>query len=147
MAASVDSGTVAFSAFQPSLQDSSQEMMAYVRETLQQAQEITTVVDEAERVAEEARRFAVAIGEEHAHEERQRPTTRHMYKFRKPSARAAEKLGEKLAGVPAPIASGMTKQIQLSVLWTQQMLELVNMSQSAEMIEPGARLQAAPAKA
>merc|ERR1719482_772486 len=95
--------------------------MQYVRNTLQTAQEITSIVHEAETVAEEAMRSAAAIRDEHAHVDRMKPTTRHLYKFRNKvsNARAAEELAE----VPASIAASMTKQIQLSVLHTQQMLE------------------------
>jgi hypothetical protein len=148
---------VAFQTFEPTaegnkqqtMQLCSQSMMQYVRNTLQTAQEITSIVHEAETVAEEAMRSASAIRDEHAHVDRMKPTTRHLYKFRNKvsNARAAEKLGEELAEVPAPIAAAMTKQIQLSVLHTQQMLELVNMSQSEERIELGARLRAPTAEA
>merc|ERR1712118_306393 len=128
-----------------SMQLCSQSMMQYVRNTLQTAQEITSVVHEAETVAEEAMRSAAAIRDEHAHVDRLKPTTRHLYKFRNKvsTARAAEELAE----VPAPIAAAMTKQIQLSVIHTQQMLELVNMSQSEEHIAHGARLRAPTAEA
>ena len=148
---------VAFQTFEPmvekdkqqTMQLCSQSMMQYVRNTLQTAQEITSIVHEAETVAEEAMRSAAAIRDEHAHVDRLKPTTRHLYKFRNKvsTARAAEKLGEELAEVPAPIAAAMTKQIQLSVIHTQQMLELVNMSQSEEHIAHGARLRAPTAEA
>merc|ERR1719379_314938 len=69
--------------------------MQYVRNTLQTAQEITSVVHEAETVAEEAMRSASAIRDEHAHVDRLKPTTRHLYKFRNKvsNARAAETRG------------------------------------------------------
>ena len=47
------------------------------------------------------------------------------------SSRACCTASPSRADVSAPIAAGMTKQIQLSVLYTQQMLELVNLSPGA----------------
>merc|ERR1711869_33716 len=87
----------------------------------QQAQEITQVVSEAESIADEASKYCEAIRAQHNIVPK---------KFT---------ISKSQAPVP-PLASNMTKEIQSSVVWTQTMLEMCSMAESAEKLEPGTKL-------
>merc|ERR1712188_298418 len=105
----------------PSLQESSAGLMHYIRTTLQQAQEITQVMGEAESIADEASKYCEAI------------RAQHNIVPKKFALRGTK------TPVP-PLASNMTKEIQSSVVWTQTMLEMCSMAESAEKLEPGTKL-------
>merc|ERR1712224_955107 len=103
------------------LQETSAGLMHYIRTTLQQAQEITQVVSEAESIADEASKYCEAIRAQHNI--------------------APKKFVLKSTKIPIPpLASNMTKEIQSSVVWTQTMLEMCSMAESAERLEPGTKL-------
>merc|ERR1739848_740734 len=112
---------VSYIAVKPTLQESSGGLMHYIRTTLQQAQEITQVVSEAESIADEASKYCEAI------------RAQHNIVPKKFSLRSTT------TPVP-PLASNMTKEIQSSVVWTQTMLEMCSMAESAERLEPGTKL-------
>lgn len=105
-----------------SLQESSAGLMHYIRTTLQRAQEITQVVSEAENIADEATKYCEAIRAQH------NIVPKKFVLRGKPSQ-----------PVP-PLASNLTKEIQSSVVWTQTMLEMCAMAESAERLPPGQKL-------
>merc|ERR1712124_43788 len=117
----IDPNDVSYIAVKPTLQESSAGLMHYIRTTLQQAQDITSVVSEAESIADEASKYCEAI------------RAQHNIVPKKFALRGTK------APVP-PLASNLTKEIQSSVVWTQTMLEMCSMAESAEKLEPGAKL-------
>merc|ERR1719156_73440 len=104
------------------LQESSASLMHYIRTTLQRAQEITQVVSEAESIADEASKYCEAIRAQHN-------IVPKKFVLR----------GKPQQPVP-PLASNLTKEIQSSVVWSQTMLEMCAMAESAERIAPGTKL-------
>merc|ERR1711904_95580 len=118
----IDPNDMGYIAMKPTLQESSAGLMHYIRTTLQQAQEITQVVSEAESIADEASKYCEAIRAQHNIV---------------PKKFALHGKGQ--TPVP-PLATNMTKEIQSSVVWTQTMLEMCSMAESAEMLEPGTKL-------
>merc|ERR1719155_387443 len=92
----IDGNDVSYIAVKPTLQESSAGLMHYIRTTLQQAQEITQVVSEAESIADEASKYCEAIRAQH---------------------------------------NIVTKEFQSSVVWTQTMLEMCSMAESAERLD------------
>eukprot|EP00746_Dinoflagellata_sp_MGD_P166635 gnl/MRDRNA2_/MRDRNA2_96672_c0_seq1.p2 gnl/MRDRNA2_/MRDRNA2_96672_c0~~gnl/MRDRNA2_/MRDRNA2_96672_c0_seq1.p2 ORF type:complete len:145 (+),score=26.03 gnl/MRDRNA2_/MRDRNA2_96672_c0_seq1:90-524(+) len=118
----INADDVSYIQVKPTLQESSAGLMHYIRTTLQQAQEITQVVSEAESIADEASKYCEAIRAQHNIV---------------PKKFALHGKGQ--TPVP-PLASNLTKEIQSSVVWTQTMLEMCSMAESAERLEPGAKL-------
>merc|ERR1719465_388325 len=121
-AAVLEANDVSYIAVKPSLQESSAGLMHYIRTTLQQAQEITQVVSEAESIADEATKYCEAIRAQH------NIVPKKFVLRGKPSQ-----------PVP-PLASNLTKEIQSSVVWTQTMLEMCALAESTERIAPGTKL-------
>mmetsp|Transcript_4882 Transcript_4882/g.10629 ORF Transcript_4882/g.10629 Transcript_4882/m.10629 type:complete len:98 (+) Transcript_4882:2451-2744(+) len=85
------------------------------------AQDITSVVDEAERVADKTSKFCDSVETPAGHKRR---TPRRV---REPNQHA--------------VADTLTKQIQHSVIWAQQLLDLVNIAESTEELVPGCNLR------
>jgi len=152
---------LAFSTLNGSLQESSSDLMQYVRTTLQRAQEIANVVDEAEAVSMEAGKFAQEVTKEKVSRESEKARKEAAAK-KEDKARVAEVTQEAEATenpeirttgraedtdrepwVPNPegVATGLTKEIQVSVMWVQQLLEFVSYAESKEPLEPGANLK------
>mmetsp|Transcript_4885 Transcript_4885/g.10642 ORF Transcript_4885/g.10642 Transcript_4885/m.10642 type:complete len:131 (+) Transcript_4885:717-1109(+) len=108
-------------ALEPTMQESSAALMHTVRTTLTMAQDITSVVDEAERVADKTSKFCDSVETPAGHKRR---TPRRV---REPNQHA--------------VADTLTKQIQHSVIWAQQLLDLVNIAESTEELVPGCNLR------
>merc|ERR1719343_695033 len=126
MAAALPEGSgpaVSLSTVQPTSQAASAAFIQQIRQTLQRAQEITQVVAEAENLADEASKFCEAIKAQH---------NIHPKKLA-------------LSGKPAtpvpPLAAGLTREIQTSVVWTQTMLQMCTMAEGNSEIEKGSQLK------
>merc|ERR1719191_1134645 len=102
--------TVTFMSVQPSTQAASAAFIQHIRQTLQRAQDITQVVSEAENIADEATKFCEAIKAQHN------------------IAPKKVTLGGKPAMPVPPLAAGLTREIQTSVVWTQTMLQVCTMA-------------------
>merc|ERR1712217_630580 len=96
-----------------------------IRGTLQRAQEITQVVSEAETVADEATKFCEAIKAQHNIQPKKLALTG----------------GGKVATPVPPLAAGLTREIQTSVVWTQTMLQMCTMADGNNEIEKGSQLK------
>mmetsp|Transcript_15191 Transcript_15191/g.34645 ORF Transcript_15191/g.34645 Transcript_15191/m.34645 type:complete len:138 (-) Transcript_15191:25-438(-) len=103
-------------------QRASAAFIQHIRETLQKAQEITQAVAEAENVADEATKFCESIKAQHGVQ------SKNFALSAKPHAPAP------------PLAAGMTREIQTSVVWTQTMLQMCSMADSPNEIEQGTKL-------
>mmetsp|Transcript_68357 Transcript_68357/g.164024 ORF Transcript_68357/g.164024 Transcript_68357/m.164024 type:complete len:138 (-) Transcript_68357:215-628(-) len=103
-------------------QRASAAFIQHIRETLQKAQEITQAVAEAENVADEATKFCEAIKAQHSVQPKSFALSS------KPHAQAP------------PLAAGLTREIQTSVVWTQTMLQMCSMADSPNEIEKGTKL-------
>mmetsp|Transcript_42312 Transcript_42312/g.75947 ORF Transcript_42312/g.75947 Transcript_42312/m.75947 type:complete len:137 (-) Transcript_42312:37-447(-) len=114
--------TVAFSSVEISNQAASASFIKHIRQTLQKAQEITQVVAEAEKIAEDATTFCDAIKAQHNIQSKKLALT-----------------GKPSAPLP-PLAASLTREIQTSVVWTQSMLQMCNIAESTADLAPGEKL-------
>mmetsp|Transcript_34444 Transcript_34444/g.75180 ORF Transcript_34444/g.75180 Transcript_34444/m.75180 type:complete len:146 (-) Transcript_34444:113-550(-) len=111
-----------FASVQPTTQAASAAFIQHIRQTLQRAQEITQAVSEAESIADEAMKFCEAIKAQHNNQPKKLALT-----------------GKPVAPVP-PLAAGLTREIQTSVVWTQTMLQMCTVAEGTNEVEPGAVL-------
>merc|ERR1719343_1499777 len=128
MAAALPEGSgpaVSLSTVQPTSQAASAAFIQQVRQTLQRAQEITQVVSEAETVADEAAKFCEAIKAQHNIQ---------------PKKLALSGGGKAPTPVP-PLAAGLTREIQTSVVWTQTVLQMCTMADGGAEIANGEKLK------
>eukprot|EP00930_Biecheleria_cincta_P047660 TRINITY_DN33084_c0_g1_i1.p1 TRINITY_DN33084_c0_g1~~TRINITY_DN33084_c0_g1_i1.p1 ORF type:complete len:133 (-),score=32.89 TRINITY_DN33084_c0_g1_i1:148-546(-) len=114
--------TVALASIENSSQAASAAFIQHIRQTLQKAQEITQVVSEAESIADDAQKFCDAIKAQH-----------------NISSKKLALTGKPSAPVP-PLAASLTREIQTSVVWTQSMLQMCNVAESAAELERGSKL-------
>mmetsp|Transcript_112735 Transcript_112735/g.363966 ORF Transcript_112735/g.363966 Transcript_112735/m.363966 type:complete len:139 (+) Transcript_112735:68-484(+) len=114
--------TVTFMDVQQTSQAASAAFIQHIRQTLQRAQEITQVVKEAENVADEATKFCEAIKAQHNIQPKKLTLS-----------------GKPAMPVP-PLAAGLTREIQTSVVWTQSMLQMCTIADGGADIEPGQQL-------
>merc|ERR1719446_1995237 len=112
---------VTFMSLQQNTQQASAAFIQHIRQTLQRAQEITQVVAEAEQIADEATKFCEAIKAQHNIQ----------------SKKLALSGGGKVATPVPPLAAGLTREIQTSVVWTQTMLQMCTMADGGAEIENG----------
>merc|ERR1719262_1660269 len=113
--------TLIFSTVQPTAQSASAAFIQHVRHTLHRAQEITQVVSEAESVVDDTVKLCEAIKAQHNNHPKKTALT------------------GKSKPVP-PLAASLTREIQTSVVWTQTMLEMCSIAESAAHVEPGQQL-------
>merc|ERR1711924_101817 len=106
---------VTFSSVQPSTQAASAAFIQHIRQTLQRAQDITQAVSEAENIADEASKFCDAIKAQH---------NIHPKKLA---------LSAKPSAPQPPLAAGLTREIQTSVVWTQTMLQMCTIAEETVM--------------
>eukprot|EP00927_Polykrikos_kofoidii_P073044 TRINITY_DN69117_c0_g1_i1.p1 TRINITY_DN69117_c0_g1~~TRINITY_DN69117_c0_g1_i1.p1 ORF type:complete len:140 (+),score=21.12 TRINITY_DN69117_c0_g1_i1:95-514(+) len=114
--------SVTFMSLQPTTQSASATFIQHIRQTLQKAQEITQVVSEAENIADEATRFCDGIKAQHNNQ---------------PKRTAL--VGQRSMPAP-PLAAGLTREIQTSVVWTQTMLQMCTIAEGEGHVEPGEKL-------
>mmetsp|Transcript_74414 Transcript_74414/g.210551 ORF Transcript_74414/g.210551 Transcript_74414/m.210551 type:complete len:146 (+) Transcript_74414:81-518(+) len=114
---------VVFADVQPTAQAASAAFIQQIRQTLQRAQEITQVVSEAENVADEATKFCEAIKAQHNIQPKK------------------VALGSKPMMAVPPLAAGLTREIQTSVVWTQTMLQMCTIADGQADVQPGSRLR------
>mmetsp|Transcript_10965 Transcript_10965/g.30133 ORF Transcript_10965/g.30133 Transcript_10965/m.30133 type:complete len:142 (-) Transcript_10965:96-521(-) len=114
---------VTFSNVQQTSQAASAAFIQHIRQTLQRAQEITQVVSEAENIADEATKFCEAIKAQH------NITPKKLTISGKPAT-----------PVP-PLAAGLTREIQTSVVWTQTMLQMCSIADGQAEVQPGSKLR------
>merc|ERR1719190_224921 len=107
-----------------SSQAASAAFIQQIRNTLQRAQEITQVVSEAENVADEATKFCEAIKAQHNIQPK----------------KLALSGGGKVATPVPPLAAGLTREIQTSVVWTQTVLQMCTMADGGAEIANGEKL-------
>eukprot|EP00929_Paragymnodinium_shiwhaense_P061485 TRINITY_DN3070_c0_g1_i1.p2 TRINITY_DN3070_c0_g1~~TRINITY_DN3070_c0_g1_i1.p2 ORF type:complete len:133 (-),score=41.72 TRINITY_DN3070_c0_g1_i1:164-562(-) len=111
-----------FVSHQPTSQAASAAFIQQIRQTLQRAQEITQVVSEAEAIADEATRFCDVIASQHNNQPKKTALT-----------------GKPTPPAP-PLAAGLTREIQTSVVWTQTMLQMCTIADGSAEIQPGEKL-------
>jgi len=159
---------VGFVSVNPNFSDSSAKLMDFVRVTLKHAQEITATVDQAEQIADQAFRCTngVELDKEWMEQEVARlqsilgikpadgvprvvppPPAKSASGEAQPTAPIAQQGATGLpegvtlsAGAGEPIAEQMNYEIQITVMWVQQLLELVHVVESGEKVEAGKSL-------
>lgn len=158
---------VGFVSVNPTFGDSSAQLMDYVRVTLKHAQEITVTVDQAEQSADAALRCtnSVELNKEWMEQEVTRLQSNLGIKpvggvanvvpppssksgdtqpdpaSASPGANSGAPEGFSLsAGAGEPIADELANEIQITVMWVQQLLELVHVVESGEKVEAGKSL-------
>merc|ERR1711988_845813 len=105
-------------------QAASAAFIKHIRQTLQMAQEITQAVANAEAVSDEAAKYCEGIRAQHNIQPK----------------KVALPTGTKPAVPVPPLAAGLTREIQTSVVWTQSMLQMCAMADGSSEVPAGQKL-------